>query len=81
LRQGRRTGHTHVIAKVQVRRIGFGLQRERSGRRASRKAGLREKINNIRAVFGERLVAIGVEILLVAWYLFRVVKARCADRV
>jgi hypothetical protein len=81
LRQGRGTGHTHVITKVQIRRIGFGLERQRSRGLSSWEARLREKIDDIGAIVSEGLVAIGVEVLLVAWYLLRVVESRCADRV
>jgi len=81
LRQGRGIGHTHIIAEVQIRRIGFGLERQRSRGLASREARLGEKIDNIGAIFGKGLVAIGVEILLMARYLFRVVETKCAGRV
>jgi hypothetical protein len=82
LRQGRGTGHTHVITKVQIRRVGFGLERQGSRGLSSWEPRLREKIDDIRAIFSEEgLVAIGVEVLLVAWYLLRVVESRCADRV
>jgi hypothetical protein len=42
---------------------------------------LGEKVDNIGAIVSEGLVAIGVEVLLVAWDLLGVVESRCADRV
>jgi hypothetical protein len=95
LRQGGGTRHTHIIAKVQIRRIGFGLERERSRGLASGKSWLGEKIDNFGAIFRhywlspgagieaerETPVAIGVEVLLVARYLLGVVESRRAGRV
>lgn len=81
LRQGRGTGHTHIITKVQIRRVGFGLERERSRGFSSGEIRLGEEVDDIGAIVSEGLVAIGVEVLLVAWDLLRVVESGCADRV
>ena len=95
LRQRRGTGHTHIITKVQIRRIGFGFERKGCRGLSSWEAWLGEEIDDIGAICRvywlgpgtgieterETPVAIGVKVLLVAWYLLGIVESRCADRV
>ena len=87
--------HTHIITKVQIRRIGFGFERKGCRGLSSWEAWLGEEIDDIGAICRvyrlgpgtgieterETPVAIGVKVLLVAWYLLGIVESRCADRV
>lgn len=74
----RRAGRTHVFVHVEAGRGGLGCERGGFGGCAAGEAGLGEEVDDVGAVVQRVVgggVAVGVEVLLFAGDLLRVVEA------